>query len=149
MKDKDFDGWNQEKKKIDISNSKKYPKEKQIWYVILWINVWYETNGKSFYRRPVLVIKRLWALLFCVPLTSKEKQKIPQYKLTSVIFRWIISSFVMLTQSKVLDTKRFVNYTGKMVSQKEFEIIKKLLIKIYFWEVLLSSNDLEEDPKVC
>lgn len=149
MKDKDFDGWNDEKKKIDSYKENKYPKERQIRYVVLWINVWYETDWKSFYRRPVLVLKRLWKVLFCVPLTTKRKQKIIQYELKSVCFKNIISSFVMITQTRVLDTKRFIHYTWKMVSQQEFQSIKKLLIQVYFWEASLSSNGLEEDPKVC
>ena len=35
MKDKDFDGWNDEKKKIDSYKENKYPKERQIRYVVL------------------------------------------------------------------------------------------------------------------
>jgi hypothetical protein len=87
--------------------------------------------------------------LFCVPLTTKRKQKIIQYELKSVYFKNITGSFVMITQTRVLDTKRFIHYTWKMISQQEFQSIKKLLIQVYFWEVSLSSNGLEEDPKVC
>lgn len=132
---KDFDAWNNEKKRVDGNSINKFPKDRQIRYVKLWINIGCETDGKSLFRRPVLVLKRLWKLIYCAPLTSKVKNPRYHHHLKSVDFgEWMISS-IMMTQCRVLDTKRFIHYAWQMISESEFLIIKKLLIQMYFWEV--------------
>lgn len=55
-----FDIWNEEKKLITAKNSDNfYVNKKEIWYVKLGINIGSESNGKKYFRRPVLVLKKV------------------------------------------------------------------------------------------
>ena len=67
-----FDEWNEEKKYLhSIKPKKKSIHPRDIWYVKLGQNMGNEENGKKEFRRPVLVIKRIGNMYFCVPLTTK------------------------------------------------------------------------------
>ena len=105
---------------------------KEVWFVVLWCNIWYEEDGKVNFLRPVLVIRRIWALYFCIPLTTKVKQWIYYYTFEENI-AWKIST-LMLSQGRVLDKRRFRYQIGK-IEHEEFNHIKKLLKDMYLWEV--------------
>ena len=67
-----FNFWNLEKQKIHFwKDIKRYPKEREIWYIKMWINIWVEENGKDDFLRPVLVIKKIWILVFWVALSTQ------------------------------------------------------------------------------
>ncbi len=71
----DFDKWNSLKKKISTNQVTVFPKEREVWFVHLGVNVGYEQNGiGNKFERPVLVIKK-WnnCLYLIIPLTSKQK----------------------------------------------------------------------------
>ena len=125
-----FNEWNEEKQKlhqrVDINSF--YIQPRQIWYVKLWINVWFEQNGKRDFQRPILVIQRIWILFFVVPLSTKNKLNPYYYKLTSVSFNK--PSLAILSQVRIVDKRRFINPIG-LVSEEEILIIKKLLKDIY------------------
>lgn len=141
---KDFPWRNIEKQKVDswFYEPKWGPrraKEREIWNVKRWINVWSETDGKWKYLRPVLILKTIGHLCLVVPLTSKGKEwdhpaAHLYYKLTSVTFD-DCESFVMLNQIKVIDKKRCIK-NMKTVEVEEFKHIKKLLRDMYFPEDL-------------
>lgn len=133
---KDFDGWNKIKKKMDHLGWKKinfFVNPKEIRYVKLGCNVWYEADGKSEYKRPVLIIRKMGNMFFCISLTTKWKKKSPWYYLLQTA-RLKKSSLLLLTQWRVLDKKRFTQYIGR-VSGEEFGNIKKLLKDMYLGEV--------------
>lgn len=132
---KEFDTWNIEKK---LAHNRVIKKDfiintKEIWYVSLWCNVWYEQDGKMNFLRPVLVIRRIWSLYFCIPLTTRGKcDSAFYYTLYSVKFGK--PSSLILSQWRVLDKKRF-RYKINKVAAWEFNHIKKLLKGLYLWEV--------------
>ena len=72
---KDFDGWNFKKKKIDSFKNFQHPKEKEIWWCRVGINVGTEIYGKGQeYTRPVLVINSdSPESCIVIPITSKVK----------------------------------------------------------------------------
>lgn len=74
MFDKQFDEWNDIKKKID-SHVYKPPlfKEREIWWCSFGVNVGSEVCGKNVsFRRPVLILKKLSQTSFIgVPLSTK------------------------------------------------------------------------------
>ena len=72
---KDFDGWNEEKKKINEKEISFYYHEREIWWSSIGVNIGSEMDGKnSNYERPVLILKKINRNQFLgVPLTSKEK----------------------------------------------------------------------------
>jgi mRNA interferase MazF len=125
-----FDTWNEQKRIVHTRNdlNKFHVKPREIWYVKLWINVWFEQNGKREFQRPVLVIERIWILFFVIPLSTKEKTNPYYYKLQSVDFGK--PSMVILSQIRVIDKRRFVNPIG-LISTDELLVIKKLLKEIY------------------
>jgi hypothetical protein len=52
--EKDFDGWGQRKKKIDSFVRFQHPKEKEIWWCRVGLNIGTEVYGKGKdYMRPV------------------------------------------------------------------------------------------------
>ena len=67
-----FDEWNEEKKSIHLSKEDNiFINPRDIWYVKLGLNIGNEQNGKGEFRRPVLVIRRIGNMYFCVPLTTQ------------------------------------------------------------------------------
>lgn len=126
-----FDVWNEEKKIIHYQKSSFHIYEKEIRYVKLWINVWFEENGKQYFRRPVLVLKKVGNIFFCAALTSKWKDNNRFYhKFKDINLykhkRYEDSSYIILSQVKVIDKNRFFQKIG-IVSPKEFFDIKQKL----------------------
>lgn len=130
-----FDEWNEEKKFLhDTVPKKKSIHPREIWYVKLGQNIGNEENGKKEFRRPVLVVKRIGNMYFCMPLTTK-------WKIDSLFYiriktaRYFINSkedsFVLVSQWKVFDKKRFMDQIGSIESE-EFWEIKKSLKAVYF-----------------
>jgi len=71
-----YDEWNETKKEIHFqewihSSNTTFINEKEIWYIRLGLNIWCEQNGKREFMRPVLVVKKIGNMFFCIPLTSK------------------------------------------------------------------------------
>ena len=134
-----YDEWNEIKKDIhfELSEySKKissfYINEREIWYVRLGVNIWYEENGKKWFLRPVLILKKVWNLFFVVALTSKWKEKNRFYhKLIDTIFneknkKYENTSYCILSQVRVIDKKRFTEIMW-LVSEEDFFLIKEKL----------------------
>jgi mRNA interferase MazF len=118
---KDFDEWNNLKKKIDSSESNFYVQQRQIWWCSIGLNVGSEQNGHGDnFERPVLILRKYTADIFlCIPLTSKDKK--------GNYFCEIISnkkerSIAILSQAKVLDRKRLIRLVGN-ISRREFKKI--------------------------
>ena len=56
MMEKDFDTWNENKKKIHAKMSAVFYHEREVWWCALGVNVGYEQDGSGpEYYRPVLV----------------------------------------------------------------------------------------------
>lgn len=74
---KDFDSWNNLKKKLDAGSNKlnSFPKEKEVWIADIGVNIGYEQNGnENNFSRPVLIIKKFNNHMFwAVPLSTKQK----------------------------------------------------------------------------
>jgi mRNA interferase MazF len=127
--EKDFDARNEEKKYVSELPIRRYPQAKEIWNVKLWLNVWEEENGRWWFVRPVLVVKRIGSLVFCVPMTTQIRYTIFSYELTtsSITDK---KSALLLSQWRVLDRRRFRKQIGH-ISSKEFLYIKKLIHRLY------------------
>ena len=125
-----FDVRNIEKQNIHLNTSNQnlliHPRD--IWYVKLWINIWFEQNGKKAFLRPVVVISKIWNMYFCIPLTTKWKNNKWYHKIHSIPF-WKPSS-IILSQARTLDKSRFHTKLGK-VSSVELSFIKQKIAKLY------------------
>ncbi len=126
-----FDEWNKEKKLLITKEQESfYVNEREIWYIKLGVNIWNESNGKKDFRRPVLVIKKVWSMFFVVPLTTKGKESKFYHTIDAATY---ISahhipevSRVQLSQVRVVDKKRFIHLLWE-VSIDDFQVIKKKL----------------------
>ena len=119
---KDFDSWNNKKKEI---NEKIGPfcHERELWWCALGINVGFEQDGSDTeYRRPILILKGLSKeTCLVIPLTtSKSIHKLrPSIGLVEEK-----EASALLSQIKVIDTKRLVRKIGNL-DKEIFESIRK------------------------
>jgi len=127
-----LDIWNEEKKQIDEKNLTVFAKPRQICYIKLGCNVWFEENGKRWFMRPVLIISKIWILYFVIPLTSKNKENQYHYQIKSVSFNQK-QTYAILSQWKIIDWRRLIEKKW-ICSIDEFSNIKKILRNMYFPE---------------
>jgi mRNA interferase MazF len=109
MIQKDFDGWNEEKKKRDRRTplAAPFPKEGVVWMCILGINIGFEQNGagKNF-ERPALVIKKFNNQMYwVVPLSSKQKKYDFYFNFTDPNGQKVAA---ILAQMRLVSVKRFI-----------------------------------------
>ena len=80
--EKDFDKWNNLKKEINSKKQKFYVKQREVWSVRMWKNVWFEEDWKwEDFERPVLVLKKIWIMYLCISMTTQWKDNDFYYKL--------------------------------------------------------------------
>lgn len=116
-----FDHWNIEKQKINKKNTNHFPKVWEIWYCNLGYNIGYEENGKwDVFKRPVLVLNRLWNIYLCIAMTSKGKDNNKYY------IKVYKNSYVITSQVRTLDSKRFLQPLIK-IPYTQFQGIQKEL----------------------
>ena len=120
---KDFDRWNEQKKKLHSAESNKLYHEREIWWCSLGVNVGFEQDGAGDdHQRPVLILKGLSRNTCTVlPLTTsphKHRLRIP----LGIIDGKLASA--LLSQSRVIDIKRLVNKIG-FLDKKLFALVRK------------------------
>lgn len=73
--EKNFDKWNERKKKIESINRRFLFKQGEVWWCSIGLNVSEESCGKGdFFGRPVLVLKKLSQRSYVgIPLSTKTK----------------------------------------------------------------------------
>lgn len=107
---KEFVEWTKKKVRHHIKKevTKKYFREKEIWWAALGKNVGFEINGKNdLFERPVLILKAYTkSMCFILPLTSKIKNPIPWYQ--KVITLENGDSAVIINQGKIFSSKRLL-----------------------------------------
>lgn len=125
---KDFDNWNNRKKKIDnIDIVDLSIKEGEIWWCSLGLNIGDEENGKhQNFERPVLIFKKFnKRICIVLPLTSK----IGNPRFYSKIIYDNKTSYVILSQVRLVSVKRFKRLVS-ILSYGQFKIIKRALFEI-------------------
>ncbi|MDO8517918.1 MAG: type II toxin-antitoxin system PemK/MazF family toxin [bacterium] len=126
---KDFDSWNNLKKRIDArsDSDRVYFSEREIWWAQIGLNVGFEQDGKGeLVQRPVLVIRKFnKRVLLVLPLSTKHKPGNRYY------FNFVcpdgVERSAILSQLRLIDIKRL---TERMfvIEEKIFLGIKKALI---------------------
>ncbi|MCR4328204.1 MAG: type II toxin-antitoxin system PemK/MazF family toxin [Patescibacteria group bacterium] len=120
---KDFDGWNEKKKEIHHARVGKLYHEREVWWCSLGANVGFEEDGTGMeFERPVLILKGLGPhTCLVVPLTTsskKHKMRVPAGIVEGQ------SASALISQVRVVDTKRFTNKVG-FLEKDVFERIQK------------------------
>lgn len=124
---KDFDEWNEVKKKLNNKVQKVFFKERDVFYVSLGKNIGYEQDGKNENStRPVIVLRKFNQDIFlCIPLTAKQKDGI-------FYFNFLIDkkeNNAILSQIRLIDAKRLVKKIG-MISEEDFISLKRKISKL-------------------
>lgn len=125
-KQKDFDGWNNKKKKIENLVSKKVRKG-EVWWAFIGENIGFEQCGGKRYERPVVVLDRInYYLALIIPLTSNQKNSDSNFyiKLEGT------SSTAILPQVRVISTKR-LRRNIRTIDNKELLKLKSAVRKFF------------------
>ena len=126
---KEYDDWNNIKKKIAKSNHKPpYFKEGDIWWVSVGYNIGNEVYGKGKdFLRPVLILKKFNSYSFIgIPLSSKVKNK-PYH--SSVVVRNQKNS-ALLFQIKTFSSLRLQHKLTDL-NTRDYLKVKKLIQSMF------------------
>ncbi len=123
MENKDFNIWNIQKQDIHNLEKNKLYRSRDIWWCNLGINIGFEQDGTGERNgRPVLILKGLSQNICLVaPLTTSLKRHPMRIGLGKLENK---DASAIISQIRVVDTKRFVNKIGKLEKEK-FEKIRK------------------------
>lgn len=121
---RNFDKWNDLKKRIDGKSKGRFYHEKEIWWCNLGFNVGNEQNGSGAnFQRPILIIRSLSnRTFFALPLTTSKENNKYRIDIGNVSGK---SAKVILSQLKVIDTKRLTEFI-EVLDDPLFIKIKKI-----------------------
>ena len=121
---KDFDGWNEEKKKINEKEISFYYHEREIWWSSIGVNIGSEMDGKnSNFERPVLILKKINRNQFLgIPLTSKEKDGGFYVRIQYSDDKGVGTANI--SQVRVFSSKRLLRKIG-LVKKKDFLLLRE------------------------
>lgn len=123
---KDFDKWNELKKKLQISEKAKdfYFREREIWWCSLGVNLGFEQDGKNdLFERPVLIIRTFnKEVLWIVPLSSRRKKNKYYYEFD---YKNKPQSAI-LSQVRLISSKRLLRKIWTF-PREDFKKIKELI----------------------
>jgi len=122
--EKDFNKWNEIKKELENKELDLFFKQWDIWWISIWLNIKNESCWKwDFFRRPVLILKKLSSDIFIwIPLSTKIKKWtwFVNYK-----HKWLIQT-ALLYQIRMFNKVRFQRKIWE-IDEKDFLEIKKRL----------------------
>lgn len=119
---KDFDKWNEVKKKLHIRKEDILFHEREIWWCAVGINIGFEENGKNdLFERPVLIVRKFNKyVLWVLPLTRSQKTGGYYYRITQGDED---DSVVILSQLRLISSKRLLRKM-RMLKISEFKEIR-------------------------
>lgn len=124
---KDFDKWNNRKKRIHTRAERILFHERKIWWCALGANIGYEQDGKNHdFERPIIIARQLSPDTCAIlPLTTKKRLE----KFQAVINHGNIKNYALLDQIRVIDARRLLRKIG-LASEKEFSYAMQKLKQI-------------------
>ena len=124
---KDFDRWNNKKKKIEENDKNILTSHRQIWWTSVGLNVGDEEDGKNEnFERPVLVLKTFNRKVFLgIPITSRKKENKYYFEIEYHNKKY----YLILSQIRLFSNKRLLRKITK-IDSNVFVEIKKSLKKI-------------------
>ena len=126
---KDFNEWNKQKIKTQREEQNRWCQPRDIWWGSLGVNVGYEQDGKgTSFLRPVVILRSFGIhTALVVPLTTSKKKNMYHVSLGT---QTGVQSYAIVTQIRLIDTKRLFEKRGK-VDEKVFEIIKEAIKTLF------------------
>ena len=120
---KNFDDWNEKKKKLDKRIDSPFFHEREVWWCSLGANIGAEQDGsgKNYYR-PVLILRGMSrSTCFAIPLTTSEHKHTFRPSVGLVDGK---EARALLSQMKLMDSKRLISKMGYL-SEEIFMDIRK------------------------
>ncbi len=123
--EKDFDGWNKVKKRVQGKQNRIFCNERELWWCLIGLNIGFEQDGSGKdYRRPVVVLKHMGGRTYLVvPLTTSPKVHPMRLSIGVVEGR---HSYAAISQIRVIDTRRLIQKMG-MLDEAMFDEIRKTI----------------------
>ena len=120
---KDFDGWNEEKKTTHARKDMLLYRERDVRWCRLGINVGFEQDGTGMsHSRPVIIFKAFSRYVcLIIPLTTSTKQN-PYHVSVGIIGNR--PAFAIISQLRLVDTKR-LDQKITILDKNIFEDIRK------------------------
>ena len=121
--EKDFNSWNILKKNLNRTGRVFFAHPREIWWCSLGVNVGFEQDGTGEVgERPVLILKGFsQRVCWAVPLTTSTKKNPYHISLGTVGGK---EAFAIISQIRLIDTKRLVNKIG-FIDKKSFDDTRK------------------------
>lgn len=125
---KDFDKWNEVKKKLHTTTVRRSFKNRDIFYMKMGQNVGFEQNGKgNEFIRPVIILKKITNDMFIgVPLSTQLKNGSWFYKFSFNKNGKVSNNIAIIPQIKMYSTKRLLNRIGKINIENFNELKEKI-----------------------
>jgi mRNA interferase MazF len=122
---KDFDAWNEQKKKVDAQESGRLYRAREVWWCKLGINIGFEQDGTGAeHSRPVLVLKAFSAFAcLIVPLSTSTKKNRYYVSVGSIDGK---EARAIISQVRLVDTRRLENKIC-VLDKAMFGAIKKVV----------------------
>ncbi len=123
MELKDFNLWHKLKTWLNNDRQRINFHEKEIWFCYLGQNIGFEQDGKGQdFLRPVVIIRKFNKMVFwAIPLTSKIKEGPYYYEVD-----FGRKNSAILSQLRLIDSKRLRYKIGTLSQQQFMELTKKL-----------------------
>lgn len=124
--EKNFDAWTHEKKRLEfVGHETLVFHEREIWWCSIGINLGDEEDGKNqLFERPVLVLKKFnKRLAWVLPMSTKEKLGRYYYRIEHNDRAYV----VLLSQLRLVSTKRFHRFVRKISPKQFYEVQQKII----------------------
>lgn len=111
--EKDFDGWNELKQRLNAAEEPVYFRDGEIWWAHLGANIGYKIDGKSAsFARPVIVLRKYNKHSFlALPLTTNPKPVAWKLPIGPIAGK---PAFAVLSQLRNLDSRRLYQKVGSL-----------------------------------
>ncbi|MEK7586596.1 MAG: type II toxin-antitoxin system PemK/MazF family toxin [Patescibacteria group bacterium] len=122
---KDFQTWHLNKSNLHENKERPFFHEREIWFTSVGVNIGFEQDGNGErFMRPVIVIKKFNnEVCWCLPLTNNLKKG--KYYFPFKFSKEKVSTAI-LSQLRLMDSKRFQYKIGDMKEEDFIEIKRKL-----------------------
>jgi len=123
--EKEFDNWNEKKKKMHNRADAPFFHERELWWCALGVNVGFEQNGNGEeYLRPAVILKGMSGqTCFVIPLTTSASE---HHLRPSVGIIDGEEARALLSQMRLIDSKRLAKKIGYL-NKEIFEQIRKAI----------------------
>jgi len=121
---KDFDGWNEQKKKTDASDEYlPLYYEREVRWCQLGVNIGFEQDGTGRgYSRPVVILKGFSRhVCLVIPLTASMKKNKYHFALGEIEG---VEASAIISQLRLIDTRRLDQHIG-VVGKEIFNVMRK------------------------